>query len=235
MKQLHTIGIIGAMEAEIALLKSRLQNLQTHQFGQQITIYTGEIGNKNIILSLSGIGKVNAAIATTLVIEHFSPDCIINTGCAGGIGAGVRVGDIVISLQTAHHDVDVTEFGYKHGQVPQQPLYFTSDDDLVMAAAYAARAFKQARVVQGLIVSGDCFVHSKAHLERIFKHFPNAQAVEMEAAAIAQTCVQLDKPFVVVRAISDTAQEEAKVSFDEFVVRASQRSAQMVLNLIEAV
>lgn len=227
------VAIIGAMEAEIELLKSRLSNIRSHQFGQKFTIYTGQIGTTDVVLSLSGIGKVNAAIATTLVLEHFSPDCVINTGSAGGIGVGLSVGDVVIGLEVAHHDVDVTPFGYVHGQVPQLPARFVADNDLVHAAAYAAQAFNNARVVQGLVVSGDCFVHSEPYRRHIIKHFPDVQAVEMEAAAIAQACYQFEKPFVIIRAISDSAQEEAKVSFDEFLQTAAQHSAQMVLNIIE--
>lgn len=230
----QTIAIIGAMTTEIELLRSKLSNLQTHQFGQFFTIYTGQIGQKDIVLSLSGIGKVNAAIATTLVLEHFSPDVVINTGSAGGIGTSLRVGDVVIGTEVAHHDVDVTAFGYQYGQVPQQPTYFLANSDLVAVTTYAARAFENAIVVQGTIVSGDSFIHSKAQLDTIFQHFPNAQAVEMEAAAIAQTCAMLNKPFVIIRAISDNANEKAEISFDEFLVKASEHSAKMVLNLIAA-
>ncbi|XXQ67236.1 5'-methylthioadenosine/adenosylhomocysteine nucleosidase [Neisseriaceae bacterium B1] len=233
MNSRKVIAIIGAMEAEIECLKKQLEHLQTHYFGKKFVVYTGRIGGADIALSLSGIGKVNAAIATTLVLEHFSPDYVINTGSAGGIGPSLRVGDVVIGVEVAHHDVDVTPFGYVHGQVPQMPARFTADSDLVEAAAYSAKAFNNARVVQGLIVSGDCFIHSEVYRRHIVRHFPDVQAVEMEAAAIAQTCHQFEKPFVIIRAISDSAQEEAKVSFDEFLQTAAQHSAQMVLNLIK--
>ena len=157
------------------------------------------------MLCQSGIGKVNAAIATTLVIEHFSPDCVINTGSAGGIGKGLQVGDVVIGTQVAHHDVDVTAFGYAIGQVPQQPASYPSDLTLVHAAEQAARVFQAANIRQGLIVSGDQFINDAFSIETICREFANPQAVEMEAAAIAQTCYQLGKPFVIIRAISDSA------------------------------
>lgn len=228
-----TIAIIGAMEAEIAWLKTQLHNIQTHQFAEKFTIYTGTIQQHNIVLSLSGIGKVNAAIAATLVIQHFSPDCVINTGSAGGIGQGVRVGDAVIGQEAAHHDVDATVFGYVHGQVPQLSARFTAHSELVSAASLAAKAFQAAKVHQGLIVSGDCFVHHQEHIAQIKQHFADAQAVEMEAAAIAQTCALFNVPFVIIRAISDSAEEKAEISFEEFLKVAAQHSAQMVLDLID--
>lgn len=228
-----TIAIIGAMQPEIELLKNQLNNLQTHTFGTAFTICTGTIHGQNIVLSLSGIGKVNAAIATTLVIQHFAPDCVINTGSAGGIGNGLKIGDVIIGSTIAHHDVDVTAFGYVRGQVPQQPTQFASASNLIQAVQKAARAFHQAQVHTGLIVSGDAFVHSQAQIDEIRVHFTQAQAVEMEAAAIAQTCTALNIPFVIIRAISDGAEEQAPISFDEFLQIAAKHSAQMVLNLIE--
>lgn len=229
------VGIIGAMRAEIEYLKNQLQDLRVHQFGQNNLIYTGQLGEKEIVLSLSGIGKANAAIATTLVIERFQVDCVINTGSAGGIGQGLKVGDVVIGLAAAHHDVDVTAFGYEYGQVPQLPTRYVSHADLVQAASEAAKTFQQAKVWQGLIVSGDAFIHSQQKIADIRCHFPDVQAVEMEAAAIAQTCYQWAKPFVIIRAISDSAEENASVSFDEFLVQAAQHSAQMVLAILKSI
>lgn len=228
------IGIIGAMEQEIELLRSRLAGVKTHVFGPGITIYTGNLHGKEIVLCLSGIGKVNAAIATTLVIEHFSPDCIINTGSAGGLGKGLNVGDVVIGSETAHHDADVTAFGYAYGQLPKQPPRFTSGSTLMAAAEYAAQAFGQVQIRQGLIVSGDQFVHGSRTIATIRNHFPDVQAVEMEAAAIAQTCYQMAKPFVIIRAISDSADEEAETNFEAFLQTASRHSAQMVEQLIRS-
>lgn len=233
MDKRKVIAIIGAMEAEIEFLRSQLENAQTHHLGQKFVVYTGRIGRVDVVLSLSGIGKVNAAIATTLIIERFAPDYVINTGSAGAMASGLRVGDVVIGLEAAHHDVDVTAFGYTHGQVPQLPARFEANGDLVEAAAASASAFNQGRVVQGLVVSGDCFVHSETIRQQIMTNFPDVQAVEMEAAAIAQTCYQLDKPFVIIRAISDGAEEKAVISFDEFLVIAAQHSAKMVLNLLD--
>ena len=158
---------------------------------------------------------------------------MINTGSAGGIGKGLQVGDVVIGTQVAHHDVDVTAFGYAIGQVPQQPASYLSDLTLVYAAEQAARVFQAANIRQGLIVSGDQFINDAFSIETICREFASPQAVEMEAAAIAQTCYQMGKPFVVIRAISDSADSEASMSFDEFLATAALHSAQMVVELVK--
>lgn len=233
MKTMQTVALIGAMEPEIELLKNALQDLKEHQFGA-LTMYSGMYADKRVILSLSGIGKVNAAVATALLIAHFHPDCVINTGSAGGIGDGLKVGDVVIGVQTAHHDVDVTAFGYVAGQVPQMPARFDGDEHLIAAAQRAAAAFEQAKVHKGLIVSGDQFINSDEKLQHIRGLFADVLAVEMEAAAIAQSCARLQVPFVVIRAISDAANDEASVSFDAFLQTAGKHSAQMVLDLLTA-
>lgn len=232
MKNVRTIAVIGAMQPEIERLKGRLNGLQTHRFGA-FEIHTGQLHGKQIVLTLSGIGKANAAAATAAAILQFAPDCVINTGSAGGLGKGLKVGDVVIGDKAAHHDVDVTAFGYEWGQVPRLPAVFDADERLVGAAEQAARVFEGASVRRGLIASGDQFVHSSGRAAEIRGRFPDIQAVEMEAAAIAQTCTQLGVPFVVIRAVSDSADEKADVSFDEFLKTAAVHSAEMVLKMME--
>ena len=226
-----TIVIIGAMEQEISLLKNLMHHPKEEKFGK-FSFFRGKLFNKDVILTQSGIGKVNAAIATTLAVQQYRPDCVINTGSAGGIGQGLRVGDVVIGVQTAHHDVDATAFGYALGQVPQLPLWFTADARLVATAQQAAQAFTHATVHQGVIVSGDQFIHSSDKVAAIRAAFAGVQAVEMEAAAIAQVCTQLWCPFVIIRAISDLADEAAEMSFEAFLQQAAVHSAEMVDNMI---
>ncbi|MCP1660896.1 5'-methylthioadenosine/adenosylhomocysteine nucleosidase [Neisseria perflava] len=230
---MKTVAVIGAMAQEIELLKGRLNHAQEVAFGK-FQAYVGELSGKRVVLALSGIGKVNAAVATAWVIHQFAPDCVINTGSAGGLGKGLKIGDVVVGTQMAHHDVDVTAFGYLWGQVPQLPAAYDSDVGLVAVANQAAAVFEGAQVTQGLIVSGDQFVHSSETVAQIRGHFPEVKAVEMEAAAIAQACYQLETPFVVIRAVSDSADEKADVSFDEFLKTAAVSSAQMVMKMIEA-
>lgn len=233
--QPETFGIIGAMEKEIELLKNAMTEVQKQQIAQ-LTIYSGKLDGKNVSLCLSGIGKVNATIATTILIEHFAPDCIINTGSAGGVGTGMAIGDVVIGTHIAHHDVDVTAFGYVRGQVPKQPARFTSHPTLIRAAEYAvAQQTHGWTVHRGLIVSGDQFISNHDKLMEIRGYFPDIMAVEMEAAAIAQTCTALDKPYVIIRAISDTADNGAEISFETFLETAAVHSAQMVRQLIQSV
>lgn len=226
-----TVAVIGAMEQEIELLKSQMEHLKTEYFGK-FTVYSGILGGKRAALALSGIGKANAAAVTALVAGRYAPDYVINTGSAGGIGGGLKVGDVVIGTRVAHHDVDVTAFGYVPGQIPQMPAEFESDAELVAKAEAAADAFDGAKVYKGLIVSGDQFIQSSEKVDFIRRNFNNVLAVEMEAAAIAQICFQLDVPFVTVRAVSDAADEQAGISFDEFLQTASVNSARMVMKLI---
>lgn len=229
----QTVALIGAMLPEIALLKDSLTDLRNERIAD-FDIYCGQYAGKNVVLALSGIGKVNAALTSALVLQQHRPDFVINTGSAGGLGNGLKVGDVVIGTQTAHHDVDVTVFGYAIGHVPRMPARFESDGALCSAAEKAAVAFESARVHRGLIVSGDQFVHDSAAVTEVRRHFGDVMAVEMEAAAIAQSCYRFGVPFVVIRAISDLADEEAETSFETFLETASTHSAQMVLRLIAA-
>ena len=229
----QTIAVVGAMEQEIELLRESMANVKHVSFGK-FSAYEGELAGKRMVLVLSGIGKVNAAVSTSWVIHQFAPDCIINTGSAGGLGKGLKVGDVVIGETVAHHDVDVTAFGYVWGQVPQLPAAFASDENLIRQAEKAAQVFEGAAVTQGLIVSGDRFVHSSEGVVEIRSHFPDVKAVEMEAAAIAQTCHQLEVPFVIIRAVSDSADEKADISFEEFLKTAAVSSAKMVTEIVKS-
>lgn len=229
----QTIAVVGAMEQEIELLRESMADVKHVSFGK-FSAYEGELAGKRTVLVLSGIGKVNAAVSTSWVIHQFAPDCVINTGSAGGLGKGLKVGDVVISETVAHHDVDVTAFGYVWGQVPQLPAVFVSDSNLIRQAEKAAQVFEGAAVTQGLIVSGDRFVHSSEGVAEIRSHFPEVKAVEMEAAAIAQTCHQLEVPFVIIRAVSDSADEKADISFEEFLKTAAVSSAKMVTEIVKS-
>ena len=229
----QTIAVVGAMEQEIELLRESMADVKHVSFGK-FSAYEGELAGKRMVLVLSGIGKVNAAVSTSWVIHQFAPDCVINTGSAGGLGKGLKVGDVVIGETVAHHDVDVTAFGYVWGQVPQLPAVFASDSNLSRQAEKAAQVFEDAAVTQGLIVSGDRFVHSSEGVAEIRSHFPEVKAVEMEAAAIAQTCHQLEVPFVIIRAVSDSADEKADISFEEFLKTAAVSSAKMVTEIVKS-
>lgn len=225
------IGIIGAMEEEIEILKNDISDLQTEKIAH-VEIHKGNLYGKNVILMRSGIGKVNAAICATLLIQQYQPDMIINTGSAGGLGSQLSVGDVVVSKEVVHHDVIATAFGYDLGQVPGMPLAYAADSKLIEIASQAITK-NDIKAHIGLIVSGDSFVGTVEQKQFILNNFTNSLAVEMEAAAIAQTCHQFEVPFIITRAISDLANGEASMSFDEFLKVACVSSSKIVKSILE--
>ncbi|CCN73185.1 5'-methylthioadenosine/S-adenosylhomocysteine nucleosidase [Vibrio nigripulchritudo] len=226
------IGIIGAMQQEVAILKEAMTNcVEENRAG--CTFYTGQINGVEAVLLQSGIGKVAASVGTTLLLESYQPDVVINTGSAGGFDSSLNLGDVVISTEVRHHDADVTAFGYEIGQMAGQPAGFAADEKLMAVAEQALSQMEEKHAVRGLICTGDAFVCSAERQSFIRKHFPSVIAVEMEAAAIAQTCHQFKVPFVVVRAISDVADKESPMSFEEFLPLAAKSSSEMVLKMAD--
>lgn len=225
------IGIIGAMQEEIEILKGDMQELQTEKIAH-VEIFKGNLYGKDVVLMQSGIGKVNAAICATLLIQEYQPEMIINTGSAGGLGSSLAVGDIVISQSVLHHDVVATAFGYELGQVPGMPARYLADEKLI---EYTQQAIENNNLKAhiGLIVSGDSFIGSSEQKQEILGNFKESLAVEMEAAAVAQTCHQFEVPFIITRAISDLANGEAEMSFEEFLKVACVSSSKIVKSLIE--
>lgn len=220
------VGIIGAMEEEVTLLRDKIENRQTlSRAGCEI--YTGQLNGVDVALLKSGIGKVSAAMGTTLLLEHCQPDIVINTGSAGGLASTLKVGDIVVSTEVRYHDADVTAFGYEPGQMAGCPATFVADPKLIELAESCIKELNL-NAVRGLICSGDAFINGAAPLARIRETFPTVAAVEMEAAAIGHVCYLFKTPFVVVRAISDVADQESHLSFDEFLVVAAKQSTLMI-------
>ncbi len=225
------IGIIGAMEQEVSIIKQALSDCTEEKKGGS-TFYSGQINGVNIVLLQSGVGKVAASIGTTILLDQFAPDMVINTGSAGGFDSSLTMGDIVISTEVRHHDADVTAFGYEIGQMARQPAAFMADKTLIAVAEKAITMKPGQHSVRGLICTGDTFVSSEEKKAFIRQHFPSVIAVEMEAAAIAQTCHQFAVPFVVIRAISDVADKESSMSFNEFLPLAAKNSSEMIFNMI---
>lgn len=226
------IGIIGAMQQEVAILKDALNNCQEVSKGG-CTYYSGQLHGVDVVLLQSGIGKVAAAIGTAILLDEYQPDVVINTGSAGGFDATLNVGDVVISTEVRHHDADVTAFGYEIGQMAGQPAAFQADEKLMAVAEKALESMVGKHAIRGLICTGDAFVCTAERQAFIRANFPSVIAVEMEASAIAQTCHQFQVPFVVVRAISDVADKESPMSFDEFLPLAAQSSSEMVSKMVE--
>lgn len=225
------IGIIAAMQEEAEHLKSHMLDIQAVRVAH-CTFYRGQLNNKDVVLAESGIGKVNAAITATLLIERYHPSYIINTGSAGGLDQALAIGDVVISLEVRHHDVDLTVFGYEHGQLPKLPAAFMPHRPLVDAAEAAAASLKL-RVTKGMIASGDVFMNDAIRADQIRARFGAVQAVEMEAAAVAQVCHQFQVPFVIIRALSDIAGKESAMSFKTFLEQAALHSAQLIIAMLE--
>lgn len=226
------IAIIGAMEEEVALLRKKISN-QEQQIIAGCEFTTGNMDGAEVILLRSGIGKVNAAMSTTILLDRFKPDYVINTGSAGGFHPDLNVGDIIISSEVRHHDVDVTAFGYEYGQVPQLPAAFEANSELVEIAEAAATEIGSVQVVKGLIATGDSFMNDPKRVEAIRDKFLNLQAVEMEAAAIAQVSYQFGIPFVIIRSLSDIAGKESDVSFEQYLEKAALHSASLVMKIVE--
>lgn len=226
-------GIIGAMEPEVAILKAKLTNCETMTHAGY-TFYQGQIDNNDVVIVQSGIGKVAAALATAILIDKFQPDYVVNTGSAGGFDASLKVGDIVISSEVRYHDVDVTAFGYEIGQLPANPAAYFPHDTLVTAAKAGINDLKNIQAMIGLITTGDTFMTKDDDIAKARKNFPTMAAVEMEGAAIAQTCHQFDIPFVIIRSLSDIAGKESPTSFDEYLETASVNSSQLVISMLNA-
>jgi len=229
---MQKVGIIGAMEQEIALLKAQIQDLQTTKIADY-EFYSGSLNGTAVVLVQSGIGKVAAAVATTLLIHQFQPDAVINTGSAGGFDPELNVGDVVIASEVRHHDVDVTAFGYELGQVPRMPAAFTAHPQLIAAAEQSIQQLGFCKTKKGLVTTGDVFMCQPERIAKTRAEFPAMLAVETEGAAIAQVCHQLHTPFVVIRSLSDIAGKESPSSFEAYLEIASKNSSAMVIELLK--
>jgi adenosylhomocysteine nucleosidase len=229
-------GIIGAMEPEVAILKEKLVNAVVSSHGG-FTFYQGSLEDNDVIIVQSGIGKVAAALATAMLIDKFQVDYVVNTGSAGGFDATLKVGDIVVSNEVRYHDVDLTAFGYEVGQLPANPAAFLPHPELVSAATAGIAKLNSddtngIQAVSGLITTGDTFMTKEEDVAKARANFPTMAAVEMEGAAIAQTCLQFNTPFVVIRSLSDIAGKESPYTFEEYLETAAVNSSQLVLNML---
>lgn len=229
------IGIIGAMNEEIIELQSVMSNIVEEKIGNLI-FFKGELKGKNVVLVEGGIGKVNASICATLMKTHFKVDTLLFTGVAGGVNPSINIGDIVIGTDLVEHDFDATAFGYELGQIPRMADYkFKADEKLKnIAYAVAVEAFGKEKVWEGRIVSGDQFVASADKIKWLRETF-NAYCTEMEGAAVAHVCYVFALPFLVIRAISDKADDDAKVDYPEFVKLAAKNSKTIIEGILEKI
>lgn len=227
------IGIIGAMQVEIETIKQATSNLKEVQKGIR-TFFTGTINAKEVVIVAAGIGKVNAAITTSKLIEHFDVTTIVNIGVAGG-QKGVNHKDVVISTEVLYHDVDVTAFGskYLHGQVPGLEATFTAEKSLIDKTVQVLKNHSIPYHI-GRIASGDQFVTAKETIKEVNEIYPDIYAIEMEAAAIAHTASIYNIPFIIYRSISDILDDESQdMDFNTFVEEASNNASIVLQELIK--
>ena len=229
---MKTIGIIGAMEVEVAILKEKMEDVRIIKKAS-MDFYEGILAGKKVVVVRSGIGKVNAGICAQILADVFSVDAIINTGIAGSLNKNINIGDIVLSTDVVQHDMDATGFGYRKGQIPQMPVFFFNADDNLrrLAAEVCKEVNPDIQVFEGRIASGDQFVCDQDVKNRIVSQF-SAYATEMEGAAIGQAAYLNEIPFLVVRAIADKADGSAQMDYREFEKAAVDHSVRLTLNML---
>ncbi|MGZ9587034.1 5'-methylthioadenosine/adenosylhomocysteine nucleosidase [Paenibacillus marinisediminis] len=226
------IGIIGAMDEEIALLLQQLDTVKEDvQAGNRY--YTGKMSGHQVVICKSGVGKVNAAITTQVLIDRFHVERVLFTGVAGAVAPDLDIGNIVISTGCIQHDMDVTALGFKLGEIPYQAnSTFMADEGLVSLAERVCQQLVPDSYKLGIVLSGDQFIASRDKVRELHETFQGA-CTEMEGAAVAQVCMVNAVPFVIIRSMSDKADGSAHVNFAEFTVKASENSFRIVEHMLK--
>ncbi len=227
------IGIIGAMEEEVSILKDRMEDVTVIR-AASMEFNKGMLCGKEVVVCRSGIGKVNAAVCTQILVDMFGIHTVINTGIAGGLNSIIDIGDIVLSVDTMQHDVDATGFGYEPGVIPRmETSIFKADERLLrIAKECCERVNGDIKVHTGRVLSGDQFISDKIIKARLTSYF-RGDCTEMEGAAIAQTAYLNHIPFLIIRAISDKADEAATEDYPTFEKNAIAHSVALVTELIK--
>lgn len=232
-RDMERIGIIGAMEVEVETLKKDMRIERTlKKAGMEFC--QGVLKGQEAVVVRSGIGKVNAAVCTQILVDDFQVKAVINTGIAGSLQAKIDIGDIVVSEDLVHHDMDVSALGYEPGQIPQMDVFaFQADQKLAQLATKVCREVNpDIGIFAGRVVSGDQFVGTSQAKERIVERFQGC-CTEMEGAAIAQAAYLNQIPFVVLRAISDKADDSATMDYPTFERQAADHCVRLVEKMME--
>lgn len=221
------IGIIAAMNEEIASIKKLMKDISVRNIYESEFIL-GTIHSKNVVLVKCGVGKVNSARTTQILIDNFDLEYVINVGTAGGLNEKIEIGDIVIAEKLVQHDFDITAGGHEKGYISHLGKYFYSDVNLVeKSKSIIENMNENFKVITGLIATGDVFVQDITIKNRIKDEF-NADCVEMEGASIAQVCT-LDKvPFIVIRSISDKPNGNNGIDFEKYLELACERYSKFI-------
>ena len=224
------LGIIGAMSVEVELLKEKMENLTvTTHAGMEF--YEGLLEGMPSVVVQCGVGKVNAAMCAQVLCSVFGVTHLVNTGIAGSLCTDLDIGDLVVSQDAMYHDFDCVHFGYDFGKVPGMDVVaFPADETMIGYACAAAEAVNPGHSRVGRVASGDLFVAEKSAKERIIER-TNAICTEMEGAAIAQTAYRNKVPFVILRAISDKADDSAEMDYPTFEAIAAHRCAEVAMNM----
>jgi adenosylhomocysteine nucleosidase len=227
------IGIIGAMEEEVASLIKEMD--VNHKKAKAKMIFnSGNIFGKEVVIVTSGIGKVNAAVCTQILVDEFNVDYIINVGIAGGIGEEIYPGDIVLGNTLIQHDIDTSAFGEKLGQIPRMDIYdFKCDGLLLQHAKFACAELDGINTFVGRIVSGDQFIANGEKIKWLGEEF-NALACEMEGASIAHVAYLNDIPFIIIRSISDNANNGAHMDYEKFKHIAVENSNKILRSMLKS-
>ncbi|RKN86680.1 5'-methylthioadenosine/adenosylhomocysteine nucleosidase [Paenibacillus ginsengarvi] len=229
----NKIGLIGAMVEEVERIEERLEN-ETVTERAGIRFREGLFCGKPVVLCKSGVGKVNAAVCTQILIDGFGVDAVIFTGVAGALDPSLDIGDIVISTDCQQHDMDVTPLGFPRGTIPYaDSSVFAADASLIALAAEASEKLEQGHTVQGRVLSGDQFIADRNTVKLLHEELGGA-CTEMEGAAVAQVCAMNGTPYVVIRSMSDKADGSAHVNFAEFTVKAADRSFRIVEHMVRS-
>ena len=226
------VGVIGAMDAEVESLY-REANAESAVRIADMDFREGSIGGKKVVIAKCGMGKVNAGICAQIMITRFGVNRIITTGVAGSLDPRLRIGDFVVSTEAVQHDYDVSPIGFQPGEIPYTGLVaFPADETL---RALALRAVKDSApdsaVFEGRICSGDQFIASGAQKESIRQRF-GGLCCEMEGAAVAQACHLNHVPWVVIRTVSDSADDSEELSFALFAETAAREGARIVREMV---
>lgn len=231
---MERIGIIGAMKDEVEALKSAMTQVTLKEKASMV-FHEGMLEGKKVVVVQSGIGKVNAAICTQILIDDFQVDGVINTGIAGSLKNEINIGDIVISTDVVQHDVDAVNFGYPKGQIPQMSVFsFEADKTLAeLAVKVCGEVNPDIQVYQGRINSGDQFISDRQVKNSIIENF-GGYCVEMEGAAIGQCAYLNQVPFLIIRAISDKADDSATMDYPTFEQQAIAHSVNLTRNMVKS-
>ena len=226
------IGIIGAMDEEVSMLIGAMEESTTFNKAD-MTFYEGNIAGKELVVVRSGIGKVNAAICAQILVDKYNVEAIINTGIAGSLDKRIDIGDIVLSEDALQHDVDAVAFGYQKGQIPRMDtLSFKADAKLIeLAKSCCEKVCTDIKVFVGRVVSGDQFIADKSVKNTIIDNF-GGSCTEMEGAAIAQTAYLNNVPYLIIRAISDKADDSASMDYPTFEKKAIANSVKILTEMI---